>query len=224
VKDKLQSKGAPGAVIVRDRARAMIAAVRGPNLYAVAAGRHLGSSGRRGSLQCLAWASTDGSWLGGARLVCWVAGVMLAVTQLSACGSVDGGGTCNAAVKEIVAATGAINSLTSGLNHPHDVAVDAAGNVYVADSGNNAVKEIVAATGAIRMLGSGFNSPSGVAVDAAGNVYVADSGNNAVKEIVAATGAINTLGSGFNSPNAVAVDASGRVYVIDSGKLWRFTP
>ena len=178
---------------------------------------------RHAPLKCLARWSANGSSLGSPRLVCPAAIALLALSALTACASADGGATCNA-VKETVAATGAINSLASGLNHPHDVAVDAAGNVYVADSGNNTVKEIVAATGAIRMLGSGFNFPSGVAVDAAGNVYVADSGNNAVKEIVAATGAINTLGSGFNSPHAVAVDASGRVYVIDSGKLWRFTP
>ena len=179
---------------------------------------------RHAPLKCLARWSANGSSLASPRLVCPAVSALLALSALTACGSADGDATCNAAVKETVAATGAIDSLASGLNHPHDVAVDAAGNVYVADSGNNTVKEIVAATGAIRMLGSGFNFPSGVAVDAAGNVYVADSGNNAVKEIVAATGAINTLGSGFNSPRAVAVDASGRIYVIDSGKLWRFTP
>ena len=125
--------------------------------------------------------------------------------------------TENNAVREIVAATGAVKTLASGFNTPGGVAVDAAGNVYVADTFNNAVREIVPATGAVNTLGSGFNTPEGVAVDGAGNVYVADMGNNGVKEIVAATGAINTLGSGFNQPFGVAVDAAGNVYVGDSG-------
>jgi len=41
----------------------------------------------------------------------------------------------NNAVKEIVAATGAINTLGSGFNSPRAVAVDASGRIYVIDSG-----------------------------------------------------------------------------------------
>jgi sugar lactone lactonase YvrE len=119
-------------------------------------------------------------------------------------------------VKEIVAATGAIQSVGSGLESPAGVAVDGAANVYATDSTGNAVKEIVAATGAINTLGSGFNQPGGVTVDAAGNVYVADTGNNSLKEIVAATGMVTTLGSGFNQPHGVAADAAGNVYVADT--------
>ncbi len=137
--------------------------------------------------------------------------------------AVDGAGnvyvadTENNAVREIVAATGAVKTLGSVFGTPRGVAVDAAGNVYVADTLNNAVREIVVANGAINTLGSGFNTPGGVAVDAAGNVYVADTGNNALKEIVAVTGAVTALGSGFNTPNGVAVDTSGNVYVADTG-------
>ncbi len=83
---------------------------------------------------------------------------------------------------------------------PNDVAVDAAGNVYVADSVNNEIR-LVAPTGLVSTLaGTGaqgavngaattatFYSPSGLAVvtsgSAAGQVFVGDLGNNEIREI-----------------------------------------
>ena len=84
---------------------------------------------------------------------------------------------------------------------PNDVAVDAAGNVYVADSGNNEMR-LVAPSGLVSTLaGTGtrgsqdgpantatFYSPSGLAVvtsgAASGDVFVGDLGNNEIREIV----------------------------------------
>jgi sugar lactone lactonase YvrE len=108
--------------------------------------------------------------------------------------------------------------VSSGLNQPGGVAVDAAGNIYIADTGDNAIKERNASTGTVSTLVSGLNGPQGVAVDGAGNVYIADTGNNAIKEWNASTGTVSTLvSSGLNQPSGVAVDAAGDVYIADYG-------
>jgi uncharacterized protein (TIGR03437 family) len=142
----------------------------------------------------------------------------------------DGGPATNAAMSLI---------LTS------DVAVDAAGNIYLADSGNQRVREIsggiittVAGDGASGFSGDGGPAvsaqlafPSGVAVDAAGNLYIADSGNNRVRKVsggiittVAGNGVSGFSGDGgpatrgeLAAPGAVAVDAAGNLYIADTG-------
>ena len=127
---------------------------------------------------------------------------------------------------------------------PADVAVDAAGNLYVADYWNNRIQKISATgivstlagtgnIGAINGIGklASFNGPSGVAVDGNGNVYVADAGNNLIRKItpdgtvstlagtIVAADTSNTVTSRplFSSPSGVAVDAFGNVYVADAG-------
>ena len=127
---------------------------------------------------------------------------------------------------------------------PADVAVDAAGNLYVADYWYNRIQKIstvgtvstLAGTGnvgAINGIGklASFNKPSGLAVDGAGNVYVADAGNNLIRKItpdgmvstlagtVVAVDTSNTVTEQplFSGPSGVAVDASGNVYVADAG-------
>ena len=123
-------------------------------------------------------------------------------------------------------------------NHPFDVAVDNADNVYVSDTANNVIRKIAAGRvvttlaglpgtpGDADGIGAGarFWNPQGLAVDSAGNIYVADTGNNAVRKITP-MGAVTTLPqtSGgadktaqLNSPAGVAVDAAGNVYVADT--------
>ena len=129
--------------------------------------------------------------------------------------------------------------------YPADLAVDAAGNLYVADQGNNEVRMVTPA-GAVSTFagsvngtagsadgtgtGARFNQPGGIAVDAAGVVYVADQGNNLVRKITAgivvttlagsagvagSTDALTGAGALLNSPGDVMPDGAGNVYVVD---------
>ena len=115
------------------------------------------------------------------------------------------------------------------LAFPHDVAVDAVGNLYIADTNNHRVRRVDLAgtiTTAARL-----DSPSGLAVDAAGNVYIAELWRHRVRKVdragaitsVAGTGARGDSGDGgpataarLDRPDDVAVDAGGNLYIADS--------
>jgi len=126
----------------------------------------------------------------------------------------------------------------------HDMAVDAAGDVFIAD-GMRVRKVNVAGTistvagdGYMTAIGDGtpattaiLNHPSGVAVDGAGNLFIADTGTERVR-IVLATGIIQTLAgdgtAGYNgdrmsateaelrNPMGLAMDPWGNLFVADT--------
>jgi sugar lactone lactonase YvrE len=130
---------------------------------------------------------------------------------------------------------------------PEDVAVDAAGNVYVALDQHHRVRKItpdgvittVAGTGAVGFSGDGqpatgalLNRPTGLGTDAAGNLYIADSDNHRIRRVspngvittIAGTGTGGFSGDGgqatsaqLSFPDDVAVDAAGNVYIADAG-------
>lgn len=137
------------------------------------------------------------------------------------------------------AATSAMLSL------PKDVAVDAAGNVYIADYFNKRIRKVTPA-GLISTVagngGSGYGgdgvmatattvfNPYGIAVDGAGNLYISDYGNQRIRKVnttgiistIAGTGTIGSLGDGgpatnarINNPHGLTVDAAGNVYFAD---------
>jgi len=129
------------------------------------------------------------------------------------------------------------------LNNPNDVAVDAAGNIYISDEYNHRIRMVssgtittLAGTGIGGFLGDGgpaasarlFN-PHGVAVDISGNVYISDWYNNRIRKVT--SGTITTiagtttpgysgddgpaLGAKFNGPRGITVDAAGNIYFAD---------
>ncbi|WP_405579206.1 hypothetical protein [Streptomyces sp. NBC_01190] len=100
------------------------------------------------------------------------------------------------------------SALSSQLDRPTAVAVDAAGNVFVSDTHNNRVVEVSPKRTVIRVIGTGragyagdrkaasraeLNQPTGLALDVKGNLYVADSANNVIRRVDAKTGTITTV-------------------------------
>jgi uncharacterized protein (TIGR03437 family) len=133
---------------------------------------------------------------------------------------------------------------STSLLSPRNVAVDAAGNLYIAEFEGHRVRKLtpdgklgtVAGTGVAGWSGDGahaiaaqLNYPAGMAFDRAGTLYIADSGNHMVRQLYA-DGMIGTLlggdtGKRLSYPVAVAVDRAGTLYVGDSSSVVRaFTP
>jgi len=122
---------------------------------------------------------------------------------------------------------GILGSGDGQFDHPHDLAFDASGNIYVADSGNHRIQKFNSAGtfltkwGSLGIVAGAFNSPFGVAVDASGYVYVADFYNHRIQKFNSSgtfQAQWGTRGSGdgeLASPYDVVVDASGDVYVAD---------
>jgi DNA-binding beta-propeller fold protein YncE len=105
----------------------------------------------------------------------------------------------------------------SSLDHPQNVAVNAAGDVFVADTYNNRVVKVTPQGQVIAVAGDGvagysgdgrlaafaeLNSPTGLAVDSDGNLYIADSANNVIRRVDAKTGIITTVAGDYAADKA----------------------
>jgi len=133
----------------------------------------------------------------------------------------NGSGT-GASVQVLPAAQSTIGASKS-LKTPSQMAVDAAGNLYVADSGLKAVELYPSGSGSTTAgtsVGTGLQAPTGVAVDGAGDVFIADSGS--VYEVPESdTGAgLNakgqiTLKTGLGAQVQLAADGLGDLYISD---------
>jgi sugar lactone lactonase YvrE len=119
--------------------------------------------------------------------------------------------------------TSNLNSGSTHLSFPYQVAVDGAGNTYVSNPGIGQVVKVPAVGGS----GTVVNTPGltgvlrGIALDGAGNLFIADSTNNRIYVVPASgTAGILTIGglaTGLAGPTALVIDSSGVLYIADSG-------
>ncbi len=117
---------------------------------------------------------------------------------------------------------------------PRNLAVDAAGNLYISEFEGHRVRRVapdgristVAGSGLAGFRGDGgaaiqalLNYPAGLAIDRAGSLYIADSGNDRIRKIAPSGAIVTVAGALTNSlvtPVAVAIDSAGAVYAADS--------
>jgi sugar lactone lactonase YvrE len=114
------------------------------------------------------------------------------------------------------------------LSDPNDVAVDAAGNLFIADFRNNWIRK-VDANGILSNIAY-CNYPSWVTLDASGGLFITSSSQvfemDSNGTITALAGNLYLSGfsgdggpainASFNDPNGVAADANANLYIADT--------
>jgi hypothetical protein len=141
-------------------------------------------------------------------------------------------------------ASGLVNgpASTATFNGAANLALDAAGNLYVSDEENNVIRKISTSGSVTTFAGTGvagyqngpaataqFNHPEGIVIDGNSFMYVSDLGNDVIRKIDLSTNSVSLFaGTGaagfnngplvsasFNEPYGLAVDASNNLYIAD---------
>jgi uncharacterized protein (TIGR03437 family) len=128
---------------------------------------------------------------------------------------------------------------SASLRFPTDVAVDAAGNVFITDTANGRVRKVTP-NGIIATVATSPTFPDGIALDDVGNLYVTDRGGtlrtiglNGLSTPLAGNGGFHAFAEGspasnafLASPNGLSVDSAGNLYISDSGnyRIRRVSP
>ena len=97
---------------------------------------------------------------------------------------------CNGSI-ETIAGTGARGYAGDGddarravFDAPKEMAVDAAGNIFVVDTENNVIRLIDGKTWVVTTIASGLARPHGAVVGSDGALYIGDSENHRVRKLV----------------------------------------
>ena len=136
------------------------------------------------------------------------------------------------------------SATSAQLNHPEDLALDSAGNLYIADTYNHRIRKVASDGVIITIAGNGtygysgdggratsapLNHPGGVSVDSAGNLYIADTENHRIRKVTP-NGMITTVAGngdkGYNGdggkatsarldlPDGIDLDSADNLYII----------
>jgi sugar lactone lactonase YvrE len=138
----------------------------------------------------------------------------------------------------VVAGTGGVGvygdggqATLAGLDHPSQLAFDAAGSLYIADGFCDRIRKVDTSGIITTVAGSGttcgfkFNgqyagdggaataaklhAPHGVAIDDAGNLFIADTYNHRIRKVDATTGVISTIAGAGSYGNCCSGGLSG---------------
>jgi streptogramin lyase len=110
--------------------------------------------------------------------------------------------------------------------NPENVAIDAAGNVWVPNSGDFSVTALTPSGGLLGNFtntntpGADFDGPNGVAIDTGGNVWMPNIVGNSVTELTSSGGLVGNFtpsGAAFSEPLGGAFDAAGNFWMTNQG-------
>ncbi|MBT5873584.1 MAG: T9SS type A sorting domain-containing protein [Candidatus Latescibacteria bacterium] len=136
-----------------------------------------------------------------------------------------------------------VQAETASLFHPQNVAVDAAGNIFIADSDNHRIRKVdtngdiftIAGTGTNGDTGDGgfataalISNPRGLAIDSQGHLYMALVGTNKIK-MIDSNGNIQLVAGGgsdfsedipatqaqLSGASRIAFDGGDNLYILD---------